>query len=148
MKNTTRKTRKTAAEKNAPVEKPAKKAAGTTASKKAGHDPCVKQYMVFGAEPGQEKATACEFILATCGAKARETFRPRHPGVEIWQVMQTAESVLTKSFIESHDQFSKGFQTAADEFRKKAYAELARKAAEAPKLVLDASDENLAEDPV
>lgn len=59
-------------------------------TKKEKKRPLLKQYMVFGAELGKDKADVTEFLLETCPLNARKTFQKMHPSVMIWQVMQTA----------------------------------------------------------
>jgi len=61
----------------------------------------LKQWMVF-AEDNKTKKRFRTFLLASCGAKAREFFIAARPRATILNVMCTAESTKEKSWLETN----------------------------------------------
>lgn len=73
--------------------------------KKQKKEISLRQYLLFAEDEKDPSKTVAAFFLQTCPVKAREDFLKRWPSFKIYNVIQSAASDKTASWLEDHDSF-------------------------------------------
>lgn len=73
--------------------------------KKEKKEISLRQYLLFAEDKKDPSKNVAAFFLQTCPVKAREDFSKRWPSFEIYNVIQSAASSKTASWLKDHDSF-------------------------------------------
>ena len=73
--------------------------------KKRKKEISLRQYLLFAEDKKDPSKNVAAFFLQTCPVKAREDFLKRWPSLEIYNVIQSAASSKTASWLKDHDSF-------------------------------------------
>lgn len=65
----------------------------------------MRQYLLFAEDKKDPSKNVAAFFLQTCPVKAREDFLKRWPSLEIYNVIQSAASSKTASWLKDNDSF-------------------------------------------
>lgn len=80
-------------------------AADEVKAKKQKKEISLRQYLLFAEDKKDSSKTIAAFFLQTCPVKAREDFQKKWPSFEIYNVIQSAASDKTASWLKDHDSF-------------------------------------------
>lgn len=73
--------------------------------KKQKKEISLRQYLLFAEDERDPSKSVAAFFLQTCPVKAREDFLKRWPSFKIYNVIQSAASDKTASWLKDHDSF-------------------------------------------